>query len=53
MFDELLGQKGWVYKQSSKPFKLQIVVGIQLEVLGNHSKAAIDYHFKTGHREAA
>jgi len=23
------------------------------EALGNHPKAAIDYHFKTGHRETA
>jgi DNA-binding response OmpR family regulator len=23
------------------------------EDLGDHSKAAIDYHFKTGHRETA
>jgi hypothetical protein len=23
------------------------------KILGDHSKAAIDYHFKTGHRETA
>jgi hypothetical protein len=35
---------------------LEIVTPVAIEVtlaLGNHSKAAIDYHFKTGHREAA
>jgi hypothetical protein len=28
-------------------------IDFRLFCLGNHPKAAIDYHFKTGHRETA
>jgi len=33
--------------------KLQPDQHLELEALGDHPKAAIDYHFKTGHRETA
>jgi hypothetical protein len=40
-------------KSSELTYAGQQLDSLQENLLGNHPKAAIDNHFKTGHREAA
>jgi hypothetical protein len=51
--DEKIHSRSRTSGEYSKPLTLQLLLHLDSIILGNHPKAAIDYHLKTGHRETA